>query len=80
MVFAKILMSFSKNAAVGISSEYRFLWVAWFDFEQGLGSPERAWFAASRFVAKSEGLERSEVLTRRGRTSVPAINKPRQDP
>ena len=34
----------------------------------------------ARFVTKSEGLERSEVLTRWVRTSVPARNKPRQDP
>ena len=33
----------------------------------------------ARLLAKSEGLERSEVLTRRVRTSVPARNKPRQD-
>jgi len=29
--------------------------VAWFDFEQGLGSPERAWFAASLITRQERG-------------------------
>jgi hypothetical protein len=43
-------------------------------FEQGLGSPERAWFARYTHTGESEGLERSAGAARWAAPSVPARN------
>jgi hypothetical protein len=51
----KATLKIFENAAGGFTSKCRFLWVAWFDFEQGLGSPERAWFAASQITRQERG-------------------------
>jgi hypothetical protein len=72
--FARIIARFISSKLL------TFLREAWIDFERGVRGTRAGRDALLKFIRQSEGPQASEILPRRGKMSVPARNKPRQNP